>query len=92
MDTALQDATNTPTQIDPEKLAAAHEKGWNKPTAHDYDTYNASGNQAGASWGHATARYEWLEEYGEVAPRILELEEQLFHSDLINRKGHKLDV
>ncbi|KAL9619830.1 MAG: hypothetical protein Q9160_005570 [Pyrenula sp. 1 TL-2023] len=81
--------------MDQEKLAAAKEKGWNQPMAHDYESYNASGKDAGeyeAGWGHATERYEWLEEYGDVAPRFPKLEEQLFHSDLTNRKGDKLDV
>lgn len=80
--------------MDQEKLAAAKEKGWNQPMAHDYETYNAVGKDAVeyAGWGHATERYEWLEEYGDVAPRFTKLEEQLFHSDLTNRKGEKLDV
>lgn len=95
MATPLEDVINTApgTRMDPDMLAAAREKGWKEPKAHDYNTYTASGREAPeASWGHATQRYEWLDEYGDVAPRIPELEAQLFHSDLTNRKGHKLDV
>src|SRR5271163_4384012 len=83
-------------------LALAREKGWVAPQAYDYETYNAPmGSSAamaaateagqGPLWGHNAVKYEWREEYGEVGPAIPELEDQLFRSEFLVRKGLKFD-
>ena len=84
----------------------ARDKGWVAPQGFDYDTYNAplgqarQGNEGGeavtdAGWNHGAERYEWKteynDEYGDVGPPIPELENQLFRSAFIMRKGIKFD-
>ena len=42
-------------------------------------------------WGATAQRYEWNDEYGDVAPAIPELERQLFQNDTITRAGANFD-
>ena len=76
----------------------AAEKGWVNPSPYNYTQYNKTGQEAaealastGVDWASNAARYEWKDEYGEVGPEIPELEEQLFRSEFLNRKGIKFD-
>ena len=38
-------------------------------------------------WASGATKYEWKEEYGDVAPPVPELEEELFRSEYILRRG-----
>ena len=44
------------------------------------------------SWGANAAKYEWKDDYGDVAPRIPELEKLLFGDEFHQRTGNQLDV
>ena len=46
----------------------------------------------GPKWASNARRYEWKEEYGDVAPRIEELEQELFHGEFRNRAGPKIEA
>lgn len=71
----------------------AREHGYTAPIPYDYSTYEARGKteggdggdmQAPASVGIVTAqaaRYEWQDEYGEIGPKIPELEAILFSDE-----------
>lgn len=79
-----------------EAAALAREKGWVEPEAYDYventaDSKPAPGENFGSGdfqWAHDAAKYEWKEEFGDVGPKIPELEEQLFQSEHLLRKGN----
>lgn len=58
----------------------AKEAGW-------IDTVPANYNHHQDSDGAQYAVYEWAEEYGEVGPRVPELEEQLFGGEFRMRQG-----
>lgn len=64
----------------------AREKGWTEKTAFDYSEFQRTGGDRGG-WGGAAAKYEWKEEYGDVAPRVPELEVQLFGGEFRMRRG-----
>ena len=49
------------------------------------------GLKAEKGWAASAERYEWLEEYGDVAPEFPELERQLFHNEHITRPGARFD-
>lgn len=77
---------------------AARAKGWVQPHATDAEAVvSAEGTGADAAetiepvWAHTAEKYEWKEEFGEVGPRIPELENQLYRNELIVRKGLKYD-
>lgn len=88
---------------DQEAFEAARQKGWVAPTAYDYSSNKNTapavatgidGDAAAAAaegfapqWAHQAEKYEWKEEYGDVGPRVPALEQQLFESELIMRKG-----
>lgn len=94
-------AATGPTRLNPEQLKEA---GWVEPQAY---TYEATDPQSGAptaggvddfghgedvpEWAHNAKKYEWSDEYGEVGPRIPELEHQLFQSEYLNRRGIKFN-
>lgn len=42
-----------------------------------------------STWAHDAPKYEWQEEYGDVGPRNVALEKELFQGDHINRAGEK---
>jgi len=50
-----------------------------KDTAFDYNRYAQGSEQS--KWAHSTRRFEWKEEYGDVAPRDEELEKELFDKE-----------
>lgn len=75
---------------------AARDKGWVAPQAYDYKTatqpFTANQEETnGPTWAHNASKYEWKEEFGDVGPPVPELEKELFHSELQNRKGIKFD-
>ena len=47
--------------------------------------------EPGTTWAAKATRYEWLDDYGTVAPAMPELEEQLFHSEHTTRMGPNFD-
>lgn len=86
-----------------EASAEARAKGWAEPTQYDYSKYVGPASVAPIGdpsavqddipeWAAKAAKYEWNDEYGDVGPPNADLEQMLFHSDLINRSGLKLDT
>ena len=108
MSDALKDVTNAKSATpgaapgpDPEAAAKAREQGWVPPQAYDYESYNSAGGNSTdqnetlndlPNWGHKAARYEWLEEYGDVGPANPELEETLFRGEHQQRFGTRFNV
>ena len=102
---ALADVTNKVAniQVNEEAIKRVRDAQWAEPQKFDYDAYNAgprdagpSGPAAGAdadanapSWAASASRYEWLEEYGDVAPRNELLERMLFGDENQMEKGDK---
>lgn len=83
---------------DEQDLQKARDAGWVEPLKYDYDTYNAGsipkeereageGLQELPAWAANAAKYEWSDEYGDVAPAFKILEDELFNNELINRTG-----
>lgn len=84
------------------------EKGWVEPKSYDYDAAMAShskvtGTTAGEpasgsggedqpGWAHNAAKYEWQDDFGDVGPRVPELELQLFQDQNLTRRGGKFDT
>jgi ATP-dependent RNA helicase DDX3X len=94
-------AANAPNLRTAEELRQA---GWVEPPKFDYDAAEAQAAPAAAGgdeafghggnlpdWAHNAARYEWNDDFGDVAPPIPELEQQLFHNEFTNRVGIKLN-
>lgn len=67
----------------------AREKGWTDPVPFEYAELANSKDHR--DWAGIAVRYEWKDEYGDVGPAVPELEDQLFHGELIARAGAKLD-
>ena len=42
-------------------------------------------------WAATAQRYEWQDDYGDVAPPFPDLEQQLFKNDFITRRGANFD-
>jgi len=79
-----------------DRAAKARDHGFVEKTAYDYAVYG-SGNDApdarnDQAWGSTAARYEWSDEYGDVAPKVPALEQQLFNDTFMMRKGENLQV
>ena len=103
---ALADVTNKVAniQVNEEAIKRVRDAQWAEPQKFDYDAYNAgprdagpSGPAAGAdedanapSWAANARRYEWSEDYGDVAPRHEALEEMLFRDENKMDKGDKM--
>jgi ATP-dependent RNA helicase DDX3X len=103
MNEALPDVTYPPPNGNG---ALSHQQlrdaGWVERQAFNYDHLMAKpseaappaaatdGNQA-PDWAHNAAKYEWSEEYGDVGPKIPQLEDQLFRSEFLNRAGVKFN-
>ena len=78
-------------------------RGWVKPARYDYEVYNnhvfateqettgeantVTPGLPSAQWAATAERYEWLEEYGDVAPRNESLEKILFQNEFRTRLG-----
>lgn len=70
----------------------AQEAGWTEQTAFNYEEFARAGADD-AEWFGAARVFEWNpEEYGDVAPRIPELEEVLFGGEFQQRKGEHLNA
>jgi ATP-dependent RNA helicase DDX3X len=91
MQTAVQDISDGTMPTNAEAAAMAREKGWAEPSSYDYEEYGKASANADAMWGHASQKYEWQEEYGDVGPRNEELEEMLYHSEFTTRLGIKFE-
>lgn len=83
---------------DEEGIQKARDAGWVEPLKYDYDVYNAGpttkeerdaadGVQDLPTWAANAAKYEWSDDYGDVAPPFKELEDELFRNQHINRTG-----
>ena len=83
---------------DEKDLKKARDAGWVEPMKYDYDTYNAGPTtkeerdasesvQELPAWAANAAKYEWSDEYGDVAPAFKALEDELFNNEHINRTG-----
>jgi ATP-dependent RNA helicase DDX3X len=87
-------AVNGPPK-DQEAYDRAREKGWSAPEpTTNYPAENGAEAQPTESpfveqdWMHSAAKYEWNEEFGDVGPKIPELEAQLFNPELKPQKGN----
>ncbi|RMZ91394.1 hypothetical protein DV736_g1364, partial [Chaetothyriales sp. CBS 134916] len=94
------DANGTGTHKNENAYAAARKAGWVNPQAYDYSAANAqataagedmTGGENGPTWAHSAKRYEWNDVHGDIGPKVPELEEQLFRSELITRQGIKFE-
>ena len=100
---ALADVTNKVSnlQVNEDAIKRVRDAQWAEPQKFDYDTYNAgprdagsaapaAGAEAGAnapSWASSAMKYEWSEEYGDVAPPHEALEKMLFHDENKMERG-----
>ena len=102
--TLPEDAKATTKGTDRLTEQQLREAGWAEKQAYNYDSAMAKPSEGaapgpaieaagddGPGWAHNAARYEWSEDYGDVGPKIRELEEQLFKSEFLNRRGVKFD-
>ncbi|KAK5717381.1 hypothetical protein LTR15_009275 [Elasticomyces elasticus] len=64
----------------------AKNKGWTEATAFDYEQFNRTGGD-NSDWAGAAKKYEWQDEYGDVAPEVPELEILLFGGEFQMKKG-----
>ena len=94
---ALADVTNKVAniQVNEEAIKRVRDAQWAEPQKFDYDAYNAGPRDAGPSgpaaradadasapsWAANAVRYEWSEEFGDVAPPHAALEEMLFRDE-----------
>jgi len=69
-----------------EYVQKARDAGWTETTAFDYDQFTRSGGND-TEWHGAARVYEWLDDFGDVAPEVPELERILFGGDFQMRKG-----
>ncbi len=102
---ALADVTNKVAniQVNEEAIKRVRNAQWVEPQKFDYDVYNAGPRDAGPSgpaadadananapsWAANAMKYEWSEEYGDVAPRYQALEDMLFHDKDKMEKGNQ---
>ncbi|KAL9130039.1 MAG: hypothetical protein Q9217_001684 [Psora testacea] len=99
-DHALADITNqlASAQIKnkADSVKRVREGGWVEPTEFDYAAYNASTKEEreaveGPNWASNATKYEWKDEYGDVAPEHAELEKMLFGDENQMKKGTEYD-
>lgn len=69
----------------------AREHKWTEPQKYNYDEALLGSGESSLPWFAKAARYEWSDEYGDVAPRIPELEDQLFKDSYITTQGTHMD-
>jgi ATP-dependent RNA helicase DDX3X len=77
-----------------ERAEQARAHGWAAKTAFDYGKFTEARNNS-VEWHSMSAKYEWKEEFGDVAPRLPELENILFGGEFVMRKGdhyHNLEL
>jgi ATP-dependent RNA helicase DDX3X len=63
---------------------------WIEPQPYDYTSANARDNLE-IAWFSKAKKYEWRDEYGEVAPRDEELEIDLFHNTYLSSQGDRME-
>jgi ATP-dependent RNA helicase DDX3X len=73
----------------------ARDHKWVDKTEYDYNRYNPKDKNAPPSdsvdlpsWASNAVKYEWQDEWGDVGPRVAELEAELFDLEFLHRKGH----
>lgn len=98
-DPALADVTNKVNGlvVNEDAKQRVKEANWAEPQKFDYDTYNANPKdkvpvEAGEDdnvplWAANASKYEWSDEYGDVAPRDERLERMLFGDEHQVREG-----
>lgn len=101
MSNALKEVTNEQPNKKTEAAAIAREKGWAEPEGYDYTKYNtvepletlAEDTEQGQlpEWAANAAKYEWSDEFGDIGPANVKLEEMLFRNEYINRTGLKFE-
>jgi ATP-dependent RNA helicase DDX3X len=65
---------------------------WAEPKQYDYDVSGLDREHSlNLPWFSKAARYEWSDEYGDVAPRLPELEKELFSDLYITTQGERMD-
>jgi ATP-dependent RNA helicase DDX3X len=70
---------------------------WVPRQAYDYEIYTATRDpglprgEPSGQWAASGARYEWKEEYGDVAPRDERLEKMLFGEETDEPSGAGID-
>jgi ATP-dependent RNA helicase DDX3X len=83
-----------------EAIAKARGHKWVEPQKYDYSIYNKQVADAGTDtsqsrqheWASSAGKYEWNDEYGDVGPRVPELEKQLFNDELRMRHGDNFNA
>ncbi|KAJ5885076.1 DEAD/DEAH box RNA helicase [Penicillium taxi] len=70
-----------------EDLKPPQQRGWIEPSAYDYESFAQHGATASAMWAGGAARYEWQDDFGDIAPRDLQLEEELFNGNNSSSAG-----
>lgn len=88
---------------DQQAFDTARELGWVVPKPFIYDagpkiaTSRVASDGSAAEkahesqWAHEAKKYEWKEEYGDVGPKIPELEKELFGNEHITRRGSNVN-
>jgi ATP-dependent RNA helicase DDX3X len=89
-----QNWTGAPEDKD-EAEAKAKEYNWPEKIAYDYSAYQPVKNapvDVGSmpEWASSAVRYEWSDEYGEVGPRIPQLEADLYNLEFLHRAGEAM--
>jgi ATP-dependent RNA helicase DDX3X len=71
----------------------ARDHKWAEPQAYNYAvaTANMGENTENIPWFSNARKYEWKDEYGDVAPRDEELERELFHNTYITSQGDRME-
>jgi len=77
---------------DKEAEDKALEYKWPKKQVYDYPAYLPNKDapinpDEATTWASSAAKYEWNDEYGDVAPRVPELEAMLFNLEFLHREG-----
>ncbi|KAI9697485.1 MAG: hypothetical protein M1820_007820 [Bogoriella megaspora] len=75
-----------------DSTAKARKHGWVEAEKYDYNHYLDDKNVPDdtKAWASKAARYEWSDEFGDVAPALPELEKQLFEDEHIMRQGPEI--
>jgi len=79
----------TATMNKEDLLTRAKVAGWTEKTAFNYDEFKRQGGND-TDWHGAAKVYEWKDEYGDVGPRVEELEKMLFGGEFLMRVGDHL--
>lgn len=72
-----------------EALTKARDAGWTATTAFNYAEFERTGGHD-RDWLGAAQKYEWNDEFGEVAPRVEALENILFGGEFQMRRGEHI--